>query len=163
MLNQQERCEFCPCKCMHCVCSDASCVVRRILFICVILLIVLVVAGSLFIRNETAREETVRFVGCMQHTPSGVILQLWDSKLTDESFFAPLRTEEHANFTLALPSSSVQGVSIFSARQIVWKVFPRDCPDGIQFLVMSPSLNDSSYVSSYTPISVSTEGQTLHL
>lgn len=152
MLNDQASCEFCPCKCCQCRCGDLVCVFKRISLILFILLLLLVVVGWFFIVTETVREERVQLVLCIQNSTTGVSIHLWDSKLTDSTFFSPLRREEHANMTMQLHGSGLlQGASFRSPGQYLWRVEPGvECLGGIQLVLTSS--NSSSYLESYSPI-----------
>lgn len=161
MLNEQERCHICPCEACHFSCSNFVCVCKRVGCIFVILALLAAVVAWFFIVAETKREERVQLVACVYNETDGARLELWDAKLKDKTFFSPLRRERHANFTLKFTSSVTTALDFASDGQSTWRVEPKDCPGGMQFLILSPDLTNSTYTDEYTPISTSDPGEHL--
>jgi hypothetical protein len=127
----------------------------------VLLALVAAVIGWFFIVSETQREERVQLVLCVFNRTDGVQIEFWDAKLRDSTFFSPVRREEHANFTISLASSSASIIELLSYSQMSWQVEPIDCSGGLQFLILSPDLMNSSYVVPYSPVKIRSPGEPL--
>jgi hypothetical protein len=122
-----------------------------------ILLLLLAIVGWFFIKTETAREERVEFVLCIRNETYGLSLRLWDAKLTDSTFFSPLRGEHHANMSAELQGpGGIRGGMFRSQEQYLLRVEPgSECEGGIQIILTSSNSSD------YMALSWADKGQSL--